>query len=102
MIDYLSIYVSIFLCTFLWALNAQNPCDSLPPSLNGTGFVNDNSSCEAYWSCVLGNAYAANCPAGFSFWTNPENIIECKKEPDTPEYPFICKICPNQGVIAVS
>lgn len=99
MIVYLSIYAGIFLCT----INATSPCDSLDPALGGTGFVNDFSSCGAYWSCVKGTAYPATCPEGHSFFedTAVPPIQQCKVELDATN-PQFCQECPLEGVLSVS
>jgi len=69
------------------------PCDDLP---GGTGFVNDYSSCEAYFSCVGGNAFPVNCPDGLHF---DADLLVCAP-PDSVN--CVPGGCPATGIITVA
>lgn len=61
------------------------------------GFINDFSSCSAYYSCVNFLAFMMECPVGFHYLQTGAGQGIC-------HYPDIanCQRCPPQGVKLVS
>lgn len=80
------VIVSLFLSAF--SKTASNPCEGLD-----LVFVNDNTSCSNYFSCLHGVAFSKTCPDGRWFYDNP---VGCHL-PRTVN----CNVCPKTGVISV-
>ncbi|KAL7033213.1 hypothetical protein ACKWTF_007509 [Chironomus riparius] len=76
------------------AQQPQNPCINLP---GGTGFVNDYSSCDAYFSCINFAPFETRCPLPFLFNPNGRFGPIC-------DWPFNvnCQPCPEQGVLTIA
>jgi hypothetical protein len=85
-----------FLCAVLFSLvlaraeaDSENPCEGLD-----LVFVNDPSSCGAYFSCVSGRAFQLTCNNGRWFYYRPE--VGCHLPNSVP-----CQICPATGISRV-
>jgi len=72
----------------------QEPCLNLP---GGTGFANDYSSCQSYFSCINFHPFSVKCPLPFFFNENGPFGPIC-------DWPFNleCQSCPPTGVINIA
>ncbi|KAG5680496.1 hypothetical protein PVAND_010003 [Polypedilum vanderplanki] len=81
------------LAIFTNAQLRQNPCEVIP---TGNGFVNDYSSCPAYYSCVSNVPFEKTCPEPFYFHETGIGEGLCEW-PDQAE----CRRCPVTGVVNI-